>query len=290
MAKIIGGKAIAEQIKIELKKEVAKLRSKGIIPGLAVIIVGQDPASKIYVRNKVKTSTELGIFSQVWELAQETTQEKLLELIEELNGNDRVHGILVQLPLPKHLDEKAVIEKIDSKKDVDCFTFENIGRIFSGEGLFLPCTPAGIIEILKREKIEIAGKECVIVGRSNIVGKPLALMLLQENSTVTVAHSKTKNLAEICRRADILISAVGKPEVITDGMIKDGAAVIDVGINRDENGKIVGDVDFESVSQKASFITPVPGGVGPMTIVMLMRNTIEACKIQNSKVKFQIKS
>ena len=284
MAKIIDGKAVAGKIKAELKKEVLMLKNQAMIPGLAVIIVGDDPASRIYVRHKAKTCRELGILSQVYELEQNISQEKLLDLIDSLNNDDKIHGILVQLPLPKHLDEKTVIEKIDSRKDVDCFTFQNMGRLMAGKSTFLPCTPAGIIELIKSENIKIAGRECVVIGRSNIVGKPLAIMLIVENGTITVAHSKTKNLPEVCRRADILISAVGKPGLITADMVKKGAVVIDVGINRDANGKIVGDVDFENVKNVAGSITPVPGGVGPMTIVMLMRNTIAAVK---AKIKSQ---
>lgn len=278
MVKIINGKEIAAQIKEKLKKEITELEKNGIKPGLAVIKAGNDPASAVYVRNKVRTSEEIGIYSQVFEQEENVSQEKLIEIIEKLNKNPKIHGILVQLPLPKHLDEKNIIEKIDSRKDVDCFRNENLGKLFSGNAIFLPCTPAGVIEMLRKENVEITGKECVVVGRSNIVGKPLSIMLLQENGTVTIAHSKTKNLAEVCRRADILVSAVGRAKMITEDMVKSGAVVIDVGINRGENDKLVGDVDFEKVSLKASYITPVPGGVGPMTIAILMKNTVEAAK------------
>jgi len=276
MAKIIDGKAISAQIREEIKAEVAAMDKK---PGLAVVIVGSDPASQVYVRNKHKACGETGIYSEVHELPEETTEEELLALVEKLNNDDNINGILVQLPLPKHLDDKTVIAAIDPKKDVDAFSAVNVGKIMLGEYDFLPCTPAGVMELLARSGIEVSGKECVVVGRSNIVGKPQAMLLLHANGTVTIAHSRTKNLEETTRRADILVVAVGKAKMITGDMIKEGAVVIDVGMNRDENGKLCGDVDFESCEKKASFITPVPGGVGPMTITMLLKNTVKAAKL-----------
>ncbi|MBP0989793.1 MAG: bifunctional methylenetetrahydrofolate dehydrogenase/methenyltetrahydrofolate cyclohydrolase FolD [Oscillospiraceae bacterium] len=275
---IIDGKAVSAKIREELKKETEQLNKKGIKPGLAVVIVGNDPASRTYVNNKKKGCAEVGIYSEEYALSEETTQEELLELVDKLNKKEDINGILVQLPLPKHIDDKAVIAKISPKKDVDAFHVENVGRIMLGEYKFLPCTPAGVMELLKAYDIDPAGKECVIIGRSNIVGKPMAMLLLHANGTVTVCHSKTKNLKEVTNRADILVSAIGKAKFVSADMVKEGAVVIDVGINRDENGKLCGDVDFETVKEKASYITPVPGGVGPMTITMLLKNTIEASK------------
>ena len=281
MAKIIDGKAISAAIREEIKIEVTSLGKIGIVPGLAVIIVGNDPASEVYVKNKGKACGEVGIYSEIIALPEQTSESELLARIDELNARNDINGILVQLPLPRHISEKAVTERIKPEKDVDAFSDENVGKITVGEPRFLPCTPAGVMEMLCREGIEISGKECVVVGRSNIVGKPMALLLLKENGTVTVCHSKTKDLASHTRRADILVAAIGKPKFITGDMIKQGAVVIDVGINRDENGKLCGDVDFASAEDVASAITPVPGGVGPMTITMLLENTVTAAKIQN---------
>jgi len=276
MAKIIDGKAISAQIREEIKAEVAAMEKK---PGLAVIIVGEDPASQVYVRNKHKACGETGIYSEVHELPGDTTEEQLLALVDKLNKDDKINGILCQLPLPKHLNEDVVIAAIDPKKDVDAFSAVNVGNIMLGEYDFLPCTPAGVMELLSRSGIEVSGKECVVVGRSNIVGKPQAMLLLHANGTVTIAHSRTKNLSEVTNRADILVVAVGRAKMITGDMVKEGAVVIDVGMNRDENGKLCGDVDFASVEPKASYITPVPGGVGPMTITMLLKNTVKAAKL-----------
>ena len=276
MAKIIDGKAISAQIREEIKAEVAAMEKK---PGLAVIIVGEDPASQVYVRNKHKACGETGIYSEVHELPGDTTEEQLLALVDKLNKDDKINGILCQLPLPKHLNEDVVIAAIDPKKDVDAFSAVNVGNIMLGEYDFLPCTPAGVMELLARSGIEVSGKECVVVGRSNIVGKPQAMLLLHANGTVTIAHSRTKNLSEVTNRADILVVAVGRAKMITGNMVKEGAVVIDVGMNRDENGKLCGDVDFASVEPKASYITPVPGGVGPMTITMLLKNTVKAAKL-----------
>ena len=279
MAKIINGKEISAAIREELKLKTAEfVKAHGIRPGLAVIIVGNDPASKVYVRNKRLACEEIGFYSQVWELPAETTQQQLNAFIAKLNVDPAIHGILCQLPLPAHLDENEVIRRIDPKKDVDAFHPVNVGRIMIGDYSFLPCTPAGVMALLQRSGIEIAGKECVVVGRSNIVGKPQAMLLLHAHGTVTVCHSRTKNLAEICRRADILVAAIGKADFFTADMIKEGAVVIDVGMNRRSDGKLTGDVDFASVEPKASYITPVPGGVGPMTITMLMQNTLTAAE------------
>lgn len=280
MAQIIDGKAISAKVKEEVKAEVER---DGLNVGLAVVIVGDDPASKVYVNNKKKACEFCGIKSFEYALPAETTEEQLLELVDTLNADKNVNGILVQLPLPKHLDEKKVIERISPTKDVDAFHEQNVGKIMIGNYAFLPCTPAGCMELIHSTGTSVAGKECVVIGRSNIVGKPMAMLLLHENGTVTVCHSKTKDLAEVCRRADILIAAVGRPNFVTADMVKDGAVVIDVGINRLDNGKLCGDVKFDEVSEKASYITPVPGGVGPMTIAMLMRNTITAWRIQNEK-------
>ena len=279
MAKIINGKEISAAIREELKlKTAAFVKAHGVRPGLAVIIVGNDPASKVYVRNKRLACEEIGFYSQVWELPAETTQQELNAFIAKLNVDPDIHGILCQLPLPPHLDENEVIRRIDPKKDVDAFHPVNVGRIMIGDYSFLPCTPAGVMALLQRSGIEIAGKECVVVGRSNIVGKPQAMLLLHAHGTVTVCHSRTKNLAEICRRADILVAAIGKADFFTADMIKEGAVVIDVGMNRRSDGTLTGDVDFASVEPKASYITPVPGGVGPMTITMLMQNTLTAAE------------
>lgn len=280
MAKLIDGKAVAAEVRAEIAKEVAELQdTDGITPGLAVVIVGDDPASRTYVNNKKKACAEVGIYSEEYALPAETSQQELLDLVSRLNKKQDIDGILVQLPLPKGLDEKAVIEAIDPGKDVDAFHESNVGRIMIGNFHFLPCTPAGVMELLRHEGIDVAGKDCVVVGRSNIVGKPMAMLLLHSNGTVTVCHSKTKDLPEVCRRADILISAVGRAKFITADMVKPGAVVIDVGMNRDENGKLCGDVDFTAVEPIASYITPVPGGVGPMTIAMLLKNTIAAAKL-----------
>lgn len=279
MAKIIDGKAISAAIRAELKEETETFaKEHGFRPGLAVIIVGEDPASQVYVRNKRRACEEVGFYSEAYELPANTTQEELNALVDQLNANNKIHGILCQLPLPKHLDENQVILRIDPQKDVDAFHPVNVGRIMIGDYSFLPCTPAGVMALLQRSGIEIAGKECVVVGRSNIVGKPQAMLLLHAHGTVTVCHSRTKNLAEVCRRADILVAAIGKADFFTGDMIKEGAVVIDVGMNRRADGKLTGDVDFGSVSPKASYITPVPGGVGPMTITMLMQNTLTAAK------------
>jgi methylenetetrahydrofolate dehydrogenase (NADP+)/methenyltetrahydrofolate cyclohydrolase len=279
MAKIIDGKAISAQIRAELKEETeAFVKTTGVRPGLAVIIVGNDPASQVYVRNKRRACEEVGYYSEAYELPENTTQEELNALVDRLNTDDKIHGILCQLPLPKHLDENEVILRIDPKKDVDAFHPYNVGKIMIGDYAFLPCTPAGVMALLDRSGIEIAGKECVVVGRSNIVGKPQAMLLLHANGTVTVCHSRTKNLAEVCRRADILVAAIGKADFFTGDMVKEGAVVIDVGMNRRADGKLTGDVDFASVEPKASYITPVPGGVGPMTITMLMQNTLTSAK------------
>ncbi len=276
MAKIIDGKAISLQIKDELKERAAELKRNGRTVTLAVIQVGADPASCVYVRNKKKGCEYIGMESLSYELPEAATEEELLTLIKELNQKKEVNGILVQLPLPKHINEDRVIRTIDPRKDVDGFHPQSVGALCIGQPGFVSCTPAGIIQLLKRSKVEIAGKECVIVGRSNIVGKPMALLLLRENATVTIAHSKTVNLKEVTKRADILIAAVGKPKMITADYVKEGAVVIDVGINRDENGKLCGDVDFDDVEPVCSAITPVPGGVGPMTIAMLLYNCMES--------------
>ena len=280
MYKLIDGKVISAAVKERVKNEVAALKEKGITTGLAVIIVGEDPASKVYVNNKKKACEALGIISEEYALGEDTTQEELLSLIDTLNKKDSINGILCQLPLPKHLDETAVINAISPDKDVDAFHPVNVGKIMQGDYDFVPCTPAGIMEMLDFEGIEIAGKTCVVIGRSNIVGKPMSMLLLHKNGTVTICHSKTKNLKEVCQNADILVAAVGRPNFVTADMVKENAVVIDVGINR-VYGKLVGDVNFNDVCQKASYITPVPGGVGPMTIAMLMQNTLTAAKKQN---------
>ena len=280
MAELIDGKRISQEIKDELKAEVADLAQQGKTASLAVIQVGADPASSVYVRNKKNACAYIGIGSETYELPTETTEEELLSLIQKLNQKENVHGILVQLPLPAHINEEKVILSIDPSKDVDGFHPQSAGALMIGSKGFLPCTPAGVIQLLKRSGIEMDGKHCVIVGRSNIVGKPMAMLMLRENATVTITHSRTKNLKELCRQADILIVAIGKPKFITEEYIKEGAVVIDVGIHRLEGKKLCGDVDFAAVEPHVSAITPVPGGVGPMTIAMLMRNTVKAARIQ----------
>lgn len=280
---IIDGKKVSAQVKEEVRKQTLELKeTHGITPGLAVVIVGDDPASRVYVNNKKKACEVVGFKSEEYALPASTTQEELLKLVNTLNNKEDVNGILVQLPLPEHLDDKAVIEAINPQKDVDAFHAVNVGKIMLGEYDFLPCTPSGVMEMLHAYDIPVSGKNCVVIGRSNIVGKPMAMLLLHENGTVTICHSRTQNLAEVCRGADILVAAVGKPKFVTADMVKDGAVVIDVGMDRDENGKLCGDVDFENIKNKCSYITPVPGGVGPMTISTLMKNTLKACKIQNN--------
>ncbi len=278
MATILNGKELSAKIKSQLNEEVKTLNGK---VGLAVIIVGDNPASRVYVNNKKKACEEIGFVSEEYALPETTTQEELVNLVKQLNQKKSINGILVQLPLPKHLDEKAVIETISPEKDVDAFHVSNVGKILIGDYHFLSCTPAGVMELIHEAGIEVAGKECVVIGRSNIVGKPMALLLLHENGTVTVCHSKTQNLKEVTKRADILVVAIGRAKFVTADMVKPGAVVIDVGMDRDENGKLCGDVDFESVEKVAGAITPVPGGVGPMTIAMLMKNTLNAYKLQN---------
>ena len=278
MATILSGKTVSARIKENLKKEIEELKTRGILPGLAVVIVGEDPASKVYVGRKEAMCEELGMHSEKFALPEDTTQEELLALVEKLNSDPSIHGILVQLPLPKHLDEKAVINTIRPEKDVDAFHPVNVGKIMIGDYDFVPCTPAGIMELIAESGVEIDGKTCVVVGRSNIVGKPMSMLLLHKNGTVTTCHSRTKNLAEVTKTADILVAAVGKANFITKDMVKPGAVVIDVGMNRLEDGRLVGDVDFENVEKIAGAITPVPGGVGPMTIAMLMQNTFTAAK------------
>lgn len=281
MAKILDGKAVSAHVREQVKAEVEALAKQGVPVGLAVIIVGDDPASRTYVNNKKKACAAAGIRSEEYALPADTTQEELLALVETLNKKPAVNGILCQLPLPAHLDEKAVIAAIAPEKDVDAFHAVNVGHIMIGDYAFLPCTPAGIMEMLRYYDIDIAGKNCVVIGRSNIVGKPMAMLLLQQNGTVTICHSKTCDLAAHTRNADILVAAVGIPHFVTADMVKDGAVVIDVGMDRDENGKLCGDVDFGGVEPKASYITPVPGGVGPMTIATLLKNTVTAAKQQN---------
>ncbi|MBI9012340.1 MAG: bifunctional methylenetetrahydrofolate dehydrogenase/methenyltetrahydrofolate cyclohydrolase FolD [Clostridiales bacterium] len=281
---IIDGKLVSEKIRTEISKRVQKLQSQNIVPGLAVIIVGDNPASQSYVRSKQRTCEKLGMYSEQYDLDADVSESELLTLIEKLNNTEKLHGILVQLPLPKHIDESRVIEAIDPRKDVDCFHPLNVGKLTTGVEGFKPCTPAGIIELLAYYEIELEGKEAVVLGRSNIVGKPIALMLLEKNATVTICHSRTKNLETILKRADIIVAAIGKPHFLKADMVKEGAVIIDVGINRIETG-LVGDVAFEPVQQKTSYITPVPGGVGPMTITMLMKNTLEACE----KIAFDAK-
>ena len=280
MAEIIDGKVISKQIKDELKEEVAKLLAEGKKICLAVIQVGNDPASSVYVGNKKKACAYIGIDSKSYELPEETTEEELLALIEKLNADSKINGILVQLPVPDHIDEDRIIQAIDPKKDVDGFHPQSVGALSIGQPGFVSCTPAGVIQLLKRTGVEISGKECVVIGRSNIVGKPMAMLLLRENGTVTVCHSKTKDLKEVTKRADILVVAIGRPKMIDASYVKEGAVVIDVGIHRDANNKLCGDVDFASVEPVAGAITPVPGGVGPMTIAMLMKNCVDAIALQ----------
>lgn len=282
MAFRIDGKAIAASVRGEIAEEVKQLKEKGITPGLAVILVGDDPASHTYVRNKKKACAEAGLYSEEFDLPADTPQDELLALVSSLNNRSDISGILCQLPLPAHLDDKAVIAAISPHKDVDAFHAVNVGHILIGDYTFLPCTPAGVMELLHRSGVTVEGKNCVVIGRSNIVGKPMAMLLLHENGTVTICHSRTKNLAEICRNADILVAAVGKPKFVTAAMVKPGAAVIDVGMDRDEHGKLCGDVDYAAVEPIAGCITPVPGGVGPMTIAMLLKNTVTAARRQNA--------
>ncbi len=280
MAHIIDGKIISASARASIAERTAAFEAKtGVKPGLAVVIVGSDPASQVYVRNKKKGCEEVGFYSEVHEMPEETTMDELLAKIENLKNNPAIHGILVQLPLPKHLDEKAVIDAIPPEKDVDAFHPVNTGKIMIGDYSFLPCTPAGVMKMLEYEQISVEGKECVVVGRSNIVGKPMAMLLLHANGTITVCHSRTKNLAEVTRRADILVVAIGKANFVTADMVKEGAVVIDVGMNRNAEGKLCGDVDFANVKEKASAITPVPGGVGVMTITMLLENTLTAAEL-----------
>lgn len=278
MAKLLSGKEVSARVKNELKIEVENLRNQGKSTGLAVVLVGEDSASKVYVKNKEKACEEIGIYSEMHKLPEETTEEELLNLINNLNNDDKIDGILVQLPLPKHLDDKVIINNIRPDKDVDAFHPVNVGKIMIGDYDFLPCTPAGIMELIHESGVRVEGKDCVVIGRSNIVGKPMSMLLLHENGTVTTCHSRTRNLAEVTKRADILVAAVGVAKFVKGDMVKPGAVVIDVGMNRDENGKLCGDVDFDKVEPIAEAITPVPGGVGPMTIAMLMRNTVTASK------------
>lgn len=282
MAQIIDGKSVSKQVKQRVAAEVVKLKEKGITPGLAVIIVGEDPASQVYVRNKERACNEVGFYSEKFALPENTTQEELNSLILRLNDRKEINGILCQLPLPSHLDDKQVIDLIAPVKDVDAFHPVNVGSIMIGDYNFLPCTPAGVMELIHSTGVDVTGKKAVVIGRSNIVGKPMAMLLLHENATVEITHSKTVDLKAITSSADILVVAIGKAKFVTADMVKEGAVVIDVGMNRDENGKLCGDVDFESVKDKCSFITPVPGGVGPMTISMLMQNTLTAAKLQNN--------
>jgi methylenetetrahydrofolate dehydrogenase (NADP+)/methenyltetrahydrofolate cyclohydrolase len=282
MAKLINGKEVSANVKERVKEETAKLKAeRNITPGLAVVIVGNDPASRVYVNSKKKACAEVGFNSYEYALPKETTQQELLDLVEKLNNDKNVDGILCQLPLPSQIDENAIINAIRPEKDVDAFHPFNVGKIMIGEFAFLPCTPAGVMELIDSTGTEISGKNCVVIGRSNIVGKPMSMLLLHRSGTVTICHSRTQNLAEICRNADILVAAVGKANFVTADMVKEGAVVIDVGMNRLENGKLCGDVAFDEVEKKASYITPVPGGVGPMTIAMLMQNTLTAAKMHN---------
>ena len=284
MATIIDGKAVSAKVRTEIAEKVAKIEAEtGKRPGLAVVIVGEDPASKVYVRNKAKGCAEVGFYSEVHELPDNTTEEELMALIDRLNADERINGILCQLPLPGHLDEKAVVDRIRQDKDVDAFHPANVGKIMIGDYDFLPCTPAGVMRLLEEYEISPAGKNCVVVGRSNIVGKPQAMLLLQKNGTVTVCHSRTADLKAECKKADILVVAIGKAKFIDADYIKPGATVIDVGMNRDENGKLCGDVDYESAKEVAGAITPVPGGVGPMTIAMLLTNTLKAFEIAEAR-------
>jgi methylenetetrahydrofolate dehydrogenase (NADP+)/methenyltetrahydrofolate cyclohydrolase len=283
MAQIIDGKKISKEIRMEIAEEVKAMKAEGINPGLAVIIVGENPASQVYVRNKGKACEEVGIYSEIIEMPESTTEETLLAKIAELNARKEISGILVQLPLPKHINEASVIAAISPDKDVDAFSEVNVGKIMIGNHRFLPCTPAGVMELITRSGISIAGKNAVVIGRSNIVGKPQAMLLLHANATVTICHSRTQNLAEVCRTADILVVAIGKADFVTADMVKPVAVVIDVGMNRKADGKLTGDVDYASVSEVAGYITPVPGGVGPMTITMLLKNTLTAAREQAAK-------
>ena len=278
---IIDGKAVSASVRAAVAEETAQLKEKGINIGLAVVIVGDDPASRVYVNNKKKACADVGFESFEYALPQETTEEELLSLVKKLNADSRVNGILVQLPLPRQINETTIINAIDPRKDVDAFHPENVGHIMIGDYSFLPCTPAGVMELIHSTGVDVCGKNCVVIGRSNIVGKPMAMLLLHENGTVTITHSRTVALSSITSQADILVAAVGKPKFVKADMIKEGAVVIDVGMDRDENGKLCGDVDFEDCKEKAGYITPVPGGVGPMTIAMLMKNTLTAAKEQN---------
>lgn len=282
MYKLIDGKEVSNHVKTKVKEEVEALKEKGIEPALAVIIVGNDPASRVYVNNKKKACEFTGMRSVEYALPEETTEEELLAIIDKLNGDDSINGILCQLPVPKHISEKAVIERISPKKDVDVFSAENVGKMWQGDYDMASCTPMGVIELLDYYDIDVCGKNCVIIGRSNIVGKPMASLLLERSATVTICHSRTKNLSEITSKADLIVAAVGRAKFVTADMVKEGAIVVDVGINRNEDGKLCGDVDFENVKEKCEFITPVPGGCGPMTIAVLMKNTLLACKKQNS--------
>ena len=279
---IIDGKAVSAAVKDRVKAECDTLKAKGVVPGLAVIIVGDDPASQVYVRNKERACEECGFYSKKYALPSDTTQQELNNLVMQLNTDPKINGILCQLPLPSHLDDKEVINLIDPIKDVDAFHPVNVGAIMIGDYNFLPCTPAGVMELIHSTGIDVGGKKAVVMGRSNIVGKPMAMLLLHENATVEITHSRTQNLADITSQADILVAAIGKAKFVTADMVKQGAVVIDVGMNRDGDGKLCGDVDYDSVKDKCSYITPVPGGVGPMTIAMLMQNTLTAAKIQNN--------
>ncbi|NLP26694.1 MAG: bifunctional methylenetetrahydrofolate dehydrogenase/methenyltetrahydrofolate cyclohydrolase FolD [Clostridiales bacterium] len=283
MAKLINGKEISAKVKAEVYGETIKLKEQGITVGLAVIIVGNDAASRVYVNSKKKACEEVGFNSYEYALDENVTQQELLDLVDVLNNDDKVNGILVQLPLPNHIDENTIINSISPDKDVDAFHPFNVGKIMIGDFAFLPCTPSGVMELIDSTGVDISGKSAVVVGRSNIVGKPMSMLLLHKNATVTICHSRTINLAEICKTADIIVAAVGRANFITDSMVKEGAIVIDVGMNRLENGKLCGDVDFETVSKKAGYITPVPGGVGPMTIAMLMKNTLTAAKLGSNE-------
>lgn len=281
MSKIIDGKQVSADVKKRIAQETAALKAeKGLEVGLAVVIVGDDPASKVYVRNKKRACEEVGFKSYEYALPEETTESQLLELVDSLNNDPKINGVLVQLPLPRHLDDKVIINNISTEKDVDAFHAVNVGKIMIGDYSFVPCTPAGVMELIHSTGVSVEGKQCVVVGRSNIVGKPMAMLLLHESGTVTICHSRTQGLKEICSQADILVAAVGKAKMITADYIKEGAVVIDVGMNRDENNKLCGDVDFDSCKDKAGYITPVPGGVGPMTVAMLMQNTLTAAKKQ----------
>ncbi len=281
--KLIDGKAISAATRADIKAQVDALRERGVTPGLAVIIVGDDPASRVYVNNKKKACADLGIMSEEYALPADTDEAELIRLIETLNEREDIDGILCQLPLPNHLDEKLVINTISPEKDVDAFHPVNVGKIMIGDYSFLPCTPAGVMELLRRSDINVCGKNCVVIGRSNIVGKPMAMLLLHANATVTICHSRTQNLADICRQADVIVAAVGRANFVTADMVREGAVVIDVGMNRNAEGKLCGDVDFAAVSEKASAITPVPGGVGPMTITMLMQNTLTSAENRADK-------